>query len=101
MFQTKNNRYITRSVDEEIPFIIQLYLWNLIDEQVSKENKRDYLQIFQLQAIEGGQVIYHRQEIPEWSQKRILRIPAEDCINQRIWVIDSESYQTMLLPEDY
>lgn len=60
MFQTKNNRYITRSVDEEIPFIIQLYLWNLIDEQVSKGNKRDYLQIFQLQATEGGQVIYHR-----------------------------------------
>lgn len=36
MFNTKENRYITRGVNEQIPQAIQLRCWQMIDEKVKK-----------------------------------------------------------------
>ena len=46
-------------------------------------------------------MILHTHEEPQWSKATVMKIPSERCITKTIWVIDSEDYQTMLLPEDY
>ena len=101
MFESKNNRYVTRSIAEEVPIATQIFLWSLIDGQVSKGIQLDYLQKFELKASAKGQEIVHSQEEPKWSQATKMAIPSECCITKTIWIIDSEAYQTMLFPEDY
>lgn len=47
MFDNKENRYITKGVNEQVPKEIQLYCWQLIDKKRSEaETELDYLQIF-------------------------------------------------------
>ena len=101
MFKSKNNRYVTRGINEAVPKETQFFLWSLIDDQVQKGNTLDYFQKFELKATEAGQEILHSQEVPQWSQATIMAIPSECCITKTIWIIDSEAYQTMLFPEDY
>ena len=101
MFESKNNRYVTRSIAEDVPITTQIFLWSLIDDQFSKGMQLDYMQKFELSATEAGQVIVHSQEEPKWSQATTMAIPSECCITKTIWVIDNEDYQTMLFPEDY
>ena len=48
MFDTQENRYITKGVNEQVPKEIQLRCWQLIDEKVKQsEIQMDYLQIFE------------------------------------------------------
>lgn len=101
MFQSKNNRYVTRSVSEDVPIVTQLFLRSLIDEQVQNGNALDYFQKFELKATAKGQEIIHSQEEPQWSQTTLMSLPNECCITKTIWVIGSEDYQTMLFPEGY
>ncbi|CZQ89005.1 Hypothetical protein Tpal_1079 [Trichococcus palustris] len=101
MFQIKNNRYVTKNVDDEVPIETQFFLWSLIDAQVQNGNTLDYFQKFELKATAKGQMILHSQEEPQWSQATVIAIPNECCITKTIWVIDSEDYQTMLFPEEY
>lgn len=101
MFESKNNRFLTRSVAEEVPIATQIFLWALIDDQVSKGTQLDYLQKFELSTTETGQTIVHSQEEPRWRQEVLLLLPGFRCLNRTIWIIDSEDYQTMLFPEDY
>ena len=101
MFQSKNNRYVTRSVDNTVPIETQFFLWSLIDDQVQNGNTLDYFQKFELKATAKGQRILHSQEVPQWSQVTVMAVPSECCITETIWVIDSGDYQTMLFPEDY
>ena len=101
MFQSKNNCYVTRSVDNTVPIETQFFLWSLIDDQVQNGNTLDYFQKFELKATAKGQRILHSQEEPQWSQTTIMAIPSECCITKTIWVIDNDDYQTMLFPEDY
>ena len=99
MFKSKE-RYSTRRVNEEVSILIQGFLWYLIDEEVTKGRKLDYFQIFEIESIDGGIKVLHKQEQPTWSQEVFLPVADEDCINQKIWIIDS-GYQTMLFPEEY
>ena len=101
MFKSKNNRYVTRGINEAVPKETQFFLWSLIDDQVQKGNTLDYFQKFELKAIEAGQEILHSQEVPQWSQATVMAVPRECCITETIWVIDSGDYQTMLFPENY
>lgn len=101
MFQSKNNRYVTRSIDNTLSPKMQLILWGLIDDQVKKGNEMDYLQKFELNITDAGQEIRHSQEKPRRSYKTVLPIIMEDFISKTIWVIDDIEYQTMLFPEDY
>lgn len=101
MFQSKDNRYVTRNVDSTVPKKMQFFLWELIDDQVKKGNEMDYFQKFELRVTDEGQEIIHSQERPEWNSKIVLPMLNEDCISKTIWVMDDVEYQTMLFPEDY
>ena len=101
MFKSKNNRYVTRGINEAVPQETQFFLWSLIDDQVQNGNEMDYFQQFELKGTENGQLVVHSQEEPKWSQETLLKVYDDCCITKTIWVIDNEDYQTMLFPEDY
>ena len=102
MFE-KNNRYVTRGVNEEIDIRLQLIIWSMIDKLNDEGNvELDYLQVFKLRKEENKIVIKQSQEVPEYSY--IYEIELEDIqIDDeiKIYVIDSVEYSTMLLPSEY
>jgi hypothetical protein len=102
MFQ--NKKYITSGVNVYIPIITQVYLWQLIDARIKTGAKMDYLQIFRLSAKKDStgfffQEISHEQERPPFKSKHELQV--DECLNIKIYVIDSGEYSTMLLASEY
>ena len=64
----KNNRYVTRGVNEEIDIRLQLIIWSMIDKLNDEGNvELDYLQVFKLRKEENKVVINQSQEVPEYS----------------------------------
>ena len=92
-----NQRYVTRGISNELPLMLQIILWGLIDSMEVVE--KDYLQIFRLSAENGKQKIIHEQEQPEYSKEYLF--PSEDPITAKIFIIDDETHTTMLLAEEY
>lgn len=103
MFKNKNNRYITRGVNEEVDIKLQLLIWSMIDNLNEKGNiEVDYLQVFKLRKEGAFIVIEHYQDVPQY--KKIYSLELEDIeLDNRlkIYVIDSGEYATMLLPQEY
>lgn len=97
MFEPQKPRYLTRGVDAEIPLALQMFLWNCVD---CMPEPKDYLQVFQLNEWDGMQKIKHFSEVPEYHKEYLLKTEAHP-ITQKIYVIDSEAYCTMLLAEEY
>ena len=94
MFQTE--KYLTRGVKNIVPVTTQLIMWDMIfNLPVSK----DYLQIFELRANDGMQIITHIQEQPDYRRTVTFKSPA--AITQKIYVIDDGDHCTMLLAEEY
>lgn len=94
-------KYITKNANELIPVSIQNLLWYAIEKMNISE--KDYLQVFELvEVIHDGnkkQKIIHFQEQPEFRDEFIVNT---NCIiTEKIYVIDSESYSTMLLASEY
>ena len=63
-----NQRYLTRGVQADIPFELQLFMWDCI----KAVPEPDYLQIFRLSDFNGKQRIIHEQEIPEYKREYLL-----------------------------
>ena len=97
------NRYMTAGIQNEIPLEIQIIMWNMIDENAKKRLKMDYLQVFELSSfyLDGVrmQEITHRQEQP--SRKNTFAYETDNPISAKIFVIDSDSYVTMLFNYEY
>ena len=91
-----NKRYLTRGIDAEIPFELQIFMWDCIDRM---SEPKDYFQIFELNDLGGMQHIIHRSEQPEY--KMNYYIPTVKAVTAKIYVIDSEEYSTMLLSSEY
>lgn len=106
MFDTQENRYITKGVNEQVPKEIQQRSFQLIDEKANQaEIQLDYLQIFEFNRDDqrGTITIVHRQEEPFFIDYSEIRI-TKDLVNfqiKKLWVIDDHTHQTMLLPEEY
>lgn len=97
MFEGNKPRYLTRGVDAEIPPEIQIFLWAAIDQM---PEPKDYLQVFNLSAENGLQVIDHTSEQPEFHMTYLLTT-VEVPVTAKVYVMDSEEYCTMLLAEEY
>ena len=92
-----NQRYLTRGVEAEIPLALQLFMWRCIDRLPVE---RDYFQIFRLEPMgETMQRITHESEQPAY--KKTYLIPTDNPISEKLYVIDDESYRTMLLASEY
>ncbi|MDU2683616.1 DUF960 family protein [Clostridium sp.] len=99
----KDNRYVTRGVNEEVDIRLQLIMWSMIDK-LKDEGKveQDYLQVFNIRKEGKRIVINQSQEVPEYSctyEIDIEDIHIEDEI--KVYVIDSGEYSTMLFPSEY
>lgn len=92
-----NQRYLTKGVNETIPFELQAFMWNCIDRL--PEDERNYLQVFELNDIRSMQHIVHKSEQPKYKMNYF--IPTSKAVTAKVYVIDSEEYSTMLLAEEY
>ena len=93
----KNQRYATCGVNARIPLITQIMMWGMIDDL--KVPSVDYFQVFLLSAEKGMQKIVHEQEQPEYRKEYLFN--EVEPVNEKVYVIDSEEYSTMLLAEEY
>lgn len=102
MFDAQTNRYVTRGINEELPYDIQVLLWRLIDKTKKEGYELDYLQIFEInQGNNGTFEIMHRQEEPEFKHEYVYSSGKLLVTKSKVWVIDSGEYQTMLFPREY
>ena len=96
------NRYISSGIDSTLPQYVILMLWQYIDFLKDK-CELDYLQVFRLyKEGEHGQGIEHTQEQPK-PFKRRYTLFAENAplVNTKVYVIDDETHETMILAEEY
>ncbi len=93
----KNPHYATNGINENLPIMTQIILWELIDSM--KVDEKDYLQVFTLSVENGQQKILHEQECPEYSAEHLF--PSTNPITGKIFVIDDETHSTMLFAEEY
>ena len=99
----KDNRYVTRGVNEEVDIRLQLMIWSMLDKLKDEGNvELDYFQVFKIIKKDCKVVINQSQEVPEYSctyEIEIEDIQIEDEI--KVYVIDSGEYSTMLFPSEY
>ena len=99
----KDNRYVTRGVNEEVDIRLQLMIWSMLDKLKDEGNvELDYLQVFKIRKEENKIVISQSQEVPEYSytyEIELEDIQIDDEI--KVYVIDSGEYSTMLFPSEY
>lgn len=99
----KNNRYVTRGINEEVDIRLQLIMWSMIDKLKDEDKvKLDYLQIFKIRK-EGSKVIIEQsQEVPEHKVTYTIELEDVELGNEnKIYVIDNAEYSTMILPSEY
>lgn len=95
----KENRYITRGVNEKLDLPLQILLWSLVDDL---KIEKDYLQVFKLSRVGDVVNIEHTQEIPDY--KACIKVNVKDLEfdgDEKVYLIDSQDYSTMLLAEEY
>ena len=94
----KNQKFITRGVNSEVSIILQLFMWQCIEEiPLSK----DYLQVFECTLEDGKQKIIHTQEEPEFKREYLLKLSDTPIFIGKIFVIDDGDHSTMLLASEY
>ena len=93
----KNRRFITKGVVENVSPLLQLFMWQCIEEMNST---KDYLQVFKISIENGKQKIIHEQEVSEYKAEYLIKSDTPLFVG-KIYVIDDETYSTMLLAEEY
>ena len=96
IFIFNNKRFISRGVQERIPPLLQIIMWELIKQMPVD---KDYLQVFSLSIKDGRQRIKHCQEIPEYSREYFFDLGFS--VTEKIFVIDDKTHSTMILANEY
>ncbi len=91
-----NQRYLTKGVQSEIPLELQLFMWECVNRM---PEPKDYFQVFRLESLDDFQKIIHFSEHPEYHREYL--IPTDKPITAKVYIIDSDTYSTMLLAEEY
>ncbi|RNB90210.1 hypothetical protein EDM59_01835 [Brevibacillus nitrificans] len=99
-----SERYVTRGVNEAVPFELQLILWSILEKRQERGDQLDYLQIFELSAewVDGEplQKVVNRQEQPIHQEAFYVDHIENLAIGVTVWIMDSGKYSTALLPEE-
>jgi len=100
----KDNRYVTRGVNEEVDIRLQLMIWSMLDKLKDEGNvELDYLQVFRIRKEGNKIVINQSQEVPEYSctyEIELEDIPIDDEI--KLYVIDNGVEGSIILfPWEY
>ena len=99
----KDNRYVTRGINEDVDIRIQMIIWSMIDKlKCEGEVELDYLQIFKIRKEGKKIVINQSQEVPEYSCTYEIELEDTQIDDEiKVYVIDSGEYSTMLFPSEY
>ena len=101
-------RYITRSIANYLPAMLQQQLWKLVaqreNEQFKELEEIDYFHIFQFNMHNSQLYIKHKQERPEYV--KIHKANYSKAINiNKVYIIREDDvdafYYVMLFPEEY
>ena len=92
----QGQRYLTRGVQRSIPFELQFFMWECIDQL---PEHKDYFQVFKLTIQDGKQHISHESEQPEYHKE--YDIDTANPIEAKVYVIDDDTHCTMILAEEY
>ena len=95
-------KYMTRGVQECIPFDLVVLMWQMYDRCKEEINPCDSVHVFKLKRLEGevlNQEITHKQEVPEYERTYVINI--DHPITEKVYVIENEDYVTMLLANEY
>ena len=97
----KENRYVSRQVNEVVSIQLQIVMWSMIDS-LKEKKKLDYLQVFRLEVKGDKVLIEHEQEVPKYKKryevdKKLFSIE----YNVKVYVIDDVNHSTMILAEKY
>lgn len=100
----KDNRYVTREVNEEVDIRLQLIMWSMLDKLKDEGNvELDYLQVFRIRKEGNKIVISQSQEVPEYSctyEIELEDIQIDDEI--KLYVIDNGFEGSIILfPWEY
>ena len=100
----KDNRYVTRGVNEEVDIRLQLMIWSMLDKLKDEGNvELDYLQVFRIRKEGNKIVISQSQEVPEYSctyEIELEDIQIDDEI--KLYVIDNGFEGSIILfPWEY
>jgi len=95
----KNKRYATKGIAGDVPVMLQILLWNLIDTM--NVSKKDYLQVFRLSEDGGRQRIIHTQEIPDYKREHLILLSDTPVFCGKIFVMDENEYSIMLRADEY
>lgn len=104
MFGKGKERYETKRIHDELDIIFRILLWNKLDI-LSDEVKMDYLQVFKFSYVLNDenmtvQKITYSQEVPEYSEEYTFLMHGEG-IEGKIYVVEEDTYCTMLWAEEY
>ena len=100
----KDNRYVTRGVNEEVDIRLQLMIWSMLDKLKDEGTvELDYLQVFKIRKEGNKVVINQSQEVPEYSctyEIELEDIQIDDKI--KLYVIDNGFEGSIILfPWEY
>lgn len=100
----KDNRYVTRGVNEEVDIRLQLMIWSMLDKLKDEGNvELITLQVFKIRKEGNKVVITQSQEVPEYSctyEIELEDIQIDDKI--KLYVIDNGFEGSIILfPWEY
>lgn len=108
MFRKGEPRYKTRGINERLPMLYQILIWDTIDNLRDSGQKLDYLQVFRIRTEDNPDregkllTITHSQEKPPYQKEHTIPIRADsEEVNGKIYVIDDMEYATMLWADEY
>lgn len=99
---SKENRFMTRRIADNIEFDMQVLLWEMIDQLKVENVGQDYLQVFEIKGLGNGCKIIHSQEVPSYTKTfefKDLRVQVG--VEMKIFIIDSGEYSIMLFADEY
>ena len=94
----KNQRFITKGVESAVALLLQLFMWQCIDEMPPP---KDYLQVFNFIIEDNKQKIIHSQEQPNYKREYLLKLVDAPIFIGKIFVIDDGEHSTMMLASEY
>ena len=94
MKKFNNLIFTTRTVKEELPEEVLLFIVGLVQNMHKEVNEVDYLQVITIE----NKILIHTQEIPKYKKEYLLSISVE---NGRLFFIDNGQCSTLMFSYEY
>ncbi len=99
----EGTRFVTAGVARMVPLDVQVFLWDIIAQEVAMRDDVDYLQVFSFTSKDGQLVVLYSQEQPDINKQFFytLRDEFDEFIDNKVYVIDDSTHSTMLFAHEY